>query len=113
MSDDAFNAPEGAEYHYLVQDEDEDEQQYVRRRHYVSPLQVLSRRCILLISLAIASLLCLAVYLGYEAKTLPPGMTRVSTECGDFRGRYVSPNTLINSTFDRAMVILGHSGTVV
>ncbi|XP_029702212.1 uncharacterized protein [Takifugu rubripes] len=88
MSEDAFNAPERAEYRYLVQDEDEDEEQYVRHRHYVSPLQVLSRRCILLICLAVATLLCLAVYLGYEAKTLPPGMTRVSTQCGDFRGRH-------------------------
>lgn len=95
MSEDAFIAPERAEYRYLVQDEDEDEEQYVRHRHYVSPLQVLSRRCILLICIAVATLFGLAIYLGYEAKTLPPGMTRVSTQCGDYRGRHVSPNTLI------------------
>lgn len=95
MSEDALNAPERAEYRYLVQDEDEDEDQYVRHRHYVRPLQVLSRRCVLLICLAVAALLCLSVYLGYEAKTLPPGRTRVSTQCGDFRGRHVSPNALI------------------
>lgn len=95
MSEDTFIAPERAEYRYLVQDEDEEEEQYVHHRHYVSPLQVLSRRCILLICLAVVTLLCLAVYLGYEAKTLPPGMTRVSTQCGDFRGRHVSPNTPI------------------
>lgn len=107
MSEDAFNAPERAEYRYLVQEEDEDEEQYVRHRHYVRPLQVLSRRCILLIGLAVATLLCFAVYLGYEAKTLPPGMTRVSTQCGDFRGRHVSPNTLIyTKTFDE-LVTLG------
>lgn len=93
MSDDTFNVPERAEYRYLVQDEDEEEEQYVRRR-YVSPLQVPSTRCILLISLTVAALLCLAVYLAYESKTLPAGMARVSTQCGDFRGRHVSPNTL-------------------
>lgn len=95
MSEDTFNARERTEYRYLVQDEDEGEEQYVRHRHYVRPLQVLSRRCILLMGLAVAALLCLSVYLGYEAKTLPPGMTRVSTQCGDFRGRHVSPNTPI------------------
>lgn len=95
MSEDAFNALERTEYRYLVQDEDEEEEeeQYVRRR-YVRPLQALSTRCLVLIGLAVAVLLCLAVYLGYESKTLPPGATRVSTQCGDFRGRYVSPHTL-------------------
>lgn len=93
MSDDTFIVAERAEYRYLVQDEDEEgEEQYVHRR-YVSLVQVLSTRCILLIALTVAALLCLAVYLGYESKTLPPGMTRVSTQCGDFRGRHVSANT--------------------
>lgn len=98
MSDDAFTAAERAEYRYLVQDEDEEEEQYVRHRRYVSPLQALSKRCILLIGLAVAALLCLAVYLGYESKTLPPGATRVSTQCGDFRGRHVSPDTLTHQS---------------
>lgn len=94
MSEDAFNALERTEYRYLVQDEEEEEEeQYVRRR-YVRPLQALSTRCLTLIGLAVGVLLCLAVYLGYESKTLPPGATRVSTQCRDFRGRYVSSHTL-------------------
>lgn len=92
MSDDTFEAAERAEYHYLVEEEEEEEQ-YATHRRYVHPPQVVSRRCILLIGLTAAALLCLAVYLGYESKTLPPGSTRVFTQCGDFRGRYVSPNT--------------------
>lgn len=90
MSDDAFEVRERTEYRYLVQDEDEEEEQYVRHRHYINPLLVLSTRCIVLICLTVAALLALATYLGYMAQTLPPGVTRVKTLCGEFRGQYVS-----------------------
>lgn len=98
MSEDAFSAAGRAEYRYLVQvgEEEEEEEQYVRRR-YAGPLQGLSRSCIFIIGLAVASLLCLAVYLAYESQTLPPGVTHVSTQCGDFRGRYVSSSPLAHA----------------
>ncbi|XP_047437499.1 para-nitrobenzyl esterase [Mugil cephalus] len=88
MNEDAFEVHERNEYRYLVQDEEEEEVQYVRHRQYVSPLLVLSRRCILLICLAVFALLVLATYLGYVAQTLPPGLAQVTTDCGDFRGRH-------------------------
>ncbi|XP_074513586.1 para-nitrobenzyl esterase [Sebastes fasciatus] len=88
MSEDAFEVPARTEYRYLVQEEDEDEVQYVRHRHYISPLLVLSRRCIVLICLGVFALLSLATYLGYVAQTLPPGLAQVTTDCGEFRGRH-------------------------
>ncbi|XP_068438538.1 para-nitrobenzyl esterase [Clinocottus analis] len=89
MNEDAFEVPERTEYRYLVQEEDEEEEpQYVQHRNYISPLLVLSRRCIFLIGLGVAALLSLATYLGYVAQTLPPGVAQVSTDCGAFRGRH-------------------------
>nr|XP_061811066.1 para-nitrobenzyl esterase-like [Nerophis lumbriciformis] len=88
MSEDAYEVPERTEYRYLVQEEDEEEVQYVRHRHYISPFLVLSRRCILLICLGVLALLVLATYLGYVAQTLPPGLVQVTTDCGEFRGRH-------------------------
>lgn len=90
MNDDAFEFPERTEYRYLVQEEEEEEVQYVRHRHYINPLLVLSRRCIAIICLSVVALLSLATYLGYMAQSLPPGIAVVTTHCGDFRGRYVS-----------------------
>ncbi|XP_061594906.1 para-nitrobenzyl esterase [Cololabis saira] len=88
MDEDGFEVPERAEYRYLVHEEDEEEVQYVRHRHYISPFLVLSRRCIFLICLGVLSLLALATYLGYMAQTLPPGLAQVLTDCGEFRGRH-------------------------
>ncbi|XP_070759271.1 para-nitrobenzyl esterase isoform X2 [Enoplosus armatus] len=88
MNEDAFEVPERTEYRYLVQEEEEEEVQYVRHRHYINPLLVLSRRCIFLICLSVLALLSLATYLGYVAQTLPPGLAQVSTDCGEFRGRH-------------------------
>ncbi|TMS12982.1 hypothetical protein E3U43_018057 [Larimichthys crocea] len=88
MNEDAFEVPERNEYRYLVQEEEEDEVQYVRHRHYINPLLVLSRRCIFLICLGVLALLSLAAYLGYIAQTLPPGLAVVTTRCGEFRGRH-------------------------
>lgn len=93
MNEDAFEVPERNEYRYLVQEEDEEEVQYVRHRHYINPLLVLSRRCIFLICLGVLALLSLATYLGYVAQTLPPGLVQVTTDCGEFRGRHVSSDT--------------------
>lgn len=87
MSEEGFQVPARGEYRYLVQDDDE-EVQYVRHRQYISPLLVLSRRCIVLICLAVLSLLIIATYLGYVAKTLPPGLAQVSTPCGTYRGKH-------------------------
>uniref|UniRef100_A0A671U5G2 Carboxylic ester hydrolase n=1 Tax=Sparus aurata TaxID=8175 RepID=A0A671U5G2_SPAAU len=88
MNEDAFEVPERTEYRYLVQEEGEEELQYVRHRHYINPLLVLSRRCIFLICLSVLALLSLATYLGYVAQTLPPGVAQVTTHCGEFRGRH-------------------------
>uniref|UniRef100_A0A3P9HFY3 Carboxylic ester hydrolase n=2 Tax=Oryzias latipes TaxID=8090 RepID=A0A3P9HFY3_ORYLA len=88
MDDDGFEVPRRTEYRYLVQDEEEEEVQYARRRHYISPFLVLSKRCIFLICLGVLALLALAVYLGYMAQTLPPGLAQVLTQCGEFRGRH-------------------------
>uniref|UniRef100_A0A3Q4AEK5 Carboxylic ester hydrolase n=1 Tax=Mola mola TaxID=94237 RepID=A0A3Q4AEK5_MOLML len=88
MSEDAFEVHERGEYRYLVQEENEEEVQYVRHRHYINPLLVLSRRCVVLICLSVLALLTLATYLGYMAQTLPPGVTVVTTHCGEFRGRH-------------------------
>ena len=93
MNEDAFEVPERTEYRYLVQEEDEEDVQYVRHRHYISPLLVLSRRCIFFICLCVLALLSLATYLGYVAQTLPPGLAQVATDCGEFRGRHVSLDT--------------------
>lgn len=91
MNEDAFQVPERTEYRYLVQEEEGDEEvQYVRHRHYINPLLVLSRRCVVLICLGVLALLTLATYLGYLAQTLPPGVAVVTTHCGKFRGRHVS-----------------------
>lgn len=92
MNEDAYEVPARTEYRYLVQEEEE-EVQYVRHRHYVNPLLVLSRRCIFLICLGVFSLLSLAAYLAYIAQTLPPGLAQVSTDCGEFRGRHVSSDS--------------------
>lgn len=85
MNEEAFEVPARSEYRYLVQDEDE-EVQYVCHRQYISPLVVLSRRCIALICVGVLCLLVLATYLGYVAKTLPPGLAQVQTSCGTYRG---------------------------
>ncbi|KAF6733575.1 Para-nitrobenzyl esterase [Oryzias melastigma] len=90
MDEEGFEVPRRTEYRYLVQDEEEEEVQYVQRRHYISPFLVLSKRCIFLICLGVLALLALAVYLGYMAQTLPPGLARVLTHCGEFRGRHKS-----------------------
>lgn len=90
MNEDAFEVPDRTEYRYLVQEEDEQEVQYVRHRHYISPFLVLSRRCIFFICVGVLSLLVLASYLAYVAQTLPPGLAQVSTNCGEYRGRHVS-----------------------
>ncbi|XP_062248042.1 para-nitrobenzyl esterase isoform X2 [Platichthys flesus] len=88
MNQDAFEVPARTEYRYLVQEEDEEEVQYVRHRHYISPFLVLSRRCIFFIGLGVLALLALATYLAYVAQTLPPSAAQVSTSCGEFRGRH-------------------------
>ncbi|XP_023248932.1 uncharacterized protein LOC111644324 [Seriola lalandi dorsalis] len=88
MNEDAFEVPERTEYRYLVQEEDEEEVQYARHRHYISPFLVLSRRCIFFICVGVLSLLALATYLGYVAQTLPPGVAQVATDCGEYRGRH-------------------------
>uniref|UniRef100_A0A3P9K7B5 Carboxylic ester hydrolase n=1 Tax=Oryzias latipes TaxID=8090 RepID=A0A3P9K7B5_ORYLA len=88
MDEDGFEVPRRTEYRYLVQDEEEEEVQYARRRHYISPFLVLSKRCIFLICLGVLALLALAVYLGYMAQTLPPGLAQVLTQCGEYRGRH-------------------------
>ncbi|TRY81398.1 hypothetical protein DNTS_005403, partial [Danionella cerebrum] len=86
MNEDVYELPEGTEYRYLVQDEGEEQIQYVRR-HYVNPLLVLSRKCIILITCIVVALLTLAGYLAYVAKSSPPEETEVETECGWLRGR--------------------------
>ncbi|XP_040890953.1 para-nitrobenzyl esterase isoform X2 [Toxotes jaculatrix] len=88
MNEDTFEVSERTEYRYLVQEEDGDEVQYVRHRHYISPFLVLSRRCIFLICLGVLSLLALATYLGYVAQTLPPGVAQVLTDRGEYRGKH-------------------------
>ncbi|XP_056134698.1 para-nitrobenzyl esterase [Lampris incognitus] len=88
MNEDAYEVPERTEYRYLVQEEGEEDVQYVRHRHYISPFLVLSKRCIFLICLGVLLLLTLAGYLAYIAQTLPPGLAQVSTDCGDYRGRH-------------------------
>ncbi|XP_060923559.1 para-nitrobenzyl esterase [Limanda limanda] len=88
MNQDAFEVPARTEYRYLVQEEDEEEPQYVRHRHYISPFLVLSRRCIFFIVLGVLALLALATYLAYVAQTLPASVAQVATLCGEFRGRH-------------------------
>lgn len=87
MNEDVYEVPEGTEYRYLVQDEGEEQIQYVRR-HYVSPFLVLSRRCMFLISCGVIALLTLAGYLAYVAKTTPPRVAEVQTECGWLHGQW-------------------------
>lgn len=87
MSEEVFEVSGRNEYRHLVQDEDE-EVRYVRHRQYVSPLLVLSRRCMALIAVSVLSLLLLATYLGYVAKTLPPGAAQVHTPCGVYKGAH-------------------------
>lgn len=99
MSEDAFEVADRMEYRNLVQDEDSEEPQYVRNRNYINPLLVLSRRVIVLICLAVLALLFLATYLGYMAKTLPPGAALVTTSCGKFQGRHVSCDLLLVERF--------------
>ncbi|XP_026868540.1 para-nitrobenzyl esterase [Electrophorus electricus] len=89
MNEDAFEVPERNEYRYLVQEEEEDEVQYVRR-HYVSPFLVLSRRCIFFITCGVLALIALAGYLAYVAQTPPPGFVEVFVDCGWLRGRWES-----------------------
>ncbi|KAF7649996.1 hypothetical protein LDENG_00133050 [Lucifuga dentata] len=86
MSEDVFEVPDRTEYRYLVQEEEEEEERYVRHRAYVSPALQLSRRCIVLICLSVAALLCLAGYLGYVAQTPPYAM--VFTHCSSYRGTH-------------------------
>ncbi|KAK2895011.1 hypothetical protein Q8A67_012240 [Cirrhinus molitorella] len=87
MNEDVYEVPEGTEYRYLVQDEEEEQIQYVRR-HYVSPFLVLSRRCMFFIACGVIALLALAGYLAYVAETPPPGVAEVETECGWLRGSW-------------------------
>lgn len=87
MNEDAFEVPARNEYRYLVQDEEEEEVQYVQR-HYVSPLLLLSKRCMFLIACGVVALLTLAGYLAYVAQTPPPGFAEVVTDCGRLRGRW-------------------------
>ncbi|XP_043120657.1 para-nitrobenzyl esterase [Puntigrus tetrazona] len=87
MSEDVYEVPEGTEYRYLVQDEEEEQIQYVRR-HYVSPFLVVSRKCMFLIGCGVIALLSLAGYLAYVAETPPPRVAEVQTECGRLRGSW-------------------------
>lgn len=103
MNEDAFEVPERTEYRYLVQEEEGGEEvQYVRHRHYINPLLVLSRRCVVLVCFGVLALLTLATYLGYLAQTLPPGVAVVTTHCGKFRGRHVSPKTYRKKTLNES-----------
>ncbi|KAJ3593921.1 hypothetical protein NHX12_006254 [Muraenolepis orangiensis] len=96
MNEDTFEIPERAEYRYLVQEQEEEEWdgeeevQYVRRRHYVSPFLVLSKGCMALIAAGVLALLSLATYLAYMSQTLPPtpGLAQVATDCGEYRGKH-------------------------
>ncbi|KAM9317964.1 para-nitrobenzyl esterase [Pholidichthys leucotaenia] len=90
MNEDAYEVPERTEYRYLVQEEGEEEVQYARHRHYISPFVVLSKQCIFLICLGVLALLALATYLGYVAQTPPAGIAVVSMDCGEFRGRHIN-----------------------
>ncbi|KAI4880926.1 hypothetical protein NFI96_010190 [Prochilodus magdalenae] len=87
MNEDAFEVPARNEYRYLVQDEGEEEIQYVRR-HYVSPFLLVSKRCMFLIACGVLALLALAGYLAYIAQTPPPGFAEVLADCGWLRGRW-------------------------
>ncbi|KAG7333043.1 hypothetical protein KOW79_003178 [Hemibagrus wyckioides] len=87
MNEDAFEVPERNEYRYLVQDEAEEEVQYVRR-YYVSPFLQVSRRCMFLIGCGILALLTLAGYLAYVAQTPPHSYAQVLTDCGWLHGRW-------------------------
>ncbi|XP_016120328.1 fumonisin B1 esterase-like [Sinocyclocheilus grahami] len=87
MREDVYEVPEGTEYCYLVQDEEEEQIQYVGRL-YVSPFLVVSRRCMFLISCGVIALLSLAGCLAYVAETPPPGVAEVETECGWLRGSW-------------------------
>ncbi|KAF3832267.1 hypothetical protein F7725_025932 [Dissostichus mawsoni] len=78
MDEDVFEVAGRTEYLYLVQEEEaQEEVQYARHRHYISPLLVLSRRCVLFILLCVLALLSLASYLAYVAQTLPSGAAQV------------------------------------
>ncbi|XP_034051513.1 para-nitrobenzyl esterase [Thalassophryne amazonica] len=88
MNEDVFEVQDRTAYRYLVQDEEEDEVQYVSHRHYVSPFAVLSKRCIFLICVCVFLLLNLAIYLGYKANTPHPAIAQVSTDCGEYQGTY-------------------------
>ncbi|XP_028811537.1 uncharacterized protein LOC114765545 isoform X2 [Denticeps clupeoides] len=87
MSEDVYEVPEVNEYRYLVHEGGEEEVQYCRR-HYVSPFLVVSRKCMFLIALGVASLLALAGYLAYVAQTPPHGLVEVNTDCGWLRGHW-------------------------
>ncbi|KAG9334527.1 hypothetical protein JZ751_007526 [Albula glossodonta] len=84
MSEDVYEVRERNEYRYLVQEEGEE---HYCRRSYVSPVLVLSRRCIFLIASGVVALLALAGYLAYVAQTPPHGYADVYTDCGALRGR--------------------------
>ncbi|XP_062327204.1 para-nitrobenzyl esterase [Osmerus eperlanus] len=86
VSEEGLEVCERMEYRYLVQEEEEEEVQYVRHRRYVGPALVLSRRCSLLLCVGVAALLSLAGYLAYLAQTPRPGHLEVTTDCGRFRG---------------------------
>lgn len=86
MDEDVYEVREQNEYRYLVQEDEDAEVQYCRRT-YVSPFLVLSRRCIFLIACGVLSLLALAGYLAYVAQTLPHGLARVRSDCGELQGR--------------------------
>lgn len=91
MDEDVFEVPGRTEYLYLVQEEEaQEEVQYARHRDYISPLLVLSRRCVLFILLCVLALLSLASYLAYVAQTLPSGAAQVTTSCGAFKGRHIN-----------------------
>ncbi|XP_066556696.1 para-nitrobenzyl esterase [Amia ocellicauda] len=87
MSDDHFDAREDIEYHYLVPEDGEEEERYIRR-NYVTPAVVLSRQCIFLIGCAVVALLGVAGYLCYLAQTPRQASVEVSIDCGVVRGHH-------------------------
>ncbi|CAL9701234.1 unnamed protein product [Knipowitschia caucasica] len=86
MDEDMLVSSGRSEYRYLVQDDEDQEEQYAPQRQYVRPPLVVSRRCMVLVIVAVVGLLAVAVYLAYVSTTLPPGAARLSSPCGTYRG---------------------------
>ncbi|KAL4622889.1 hypothetical protein GN956_G20288 [Arapaima gigas] len=89
MNEDVYEVRDGNEYRYLVQEEGEEEVRYCRR-NYVNPFLVPSRKCILIVSCTVLSLLVLAGYLAYVATTPLHGSASVLTDCGQVSGHWRS-----------------------